>query len=243
MSRASKTASLAVLLLALLGCARLASPGAGDAPAAGAAAPPGGREVARMVALAAEPDESAETMLAAPIRWRRSVAVGLPHAGRLVRGVQLPSEGEDFFTWDPIRRVTPNRDRRRHGTDRLVRTLLGVLADFRDANPQAARVGIGDLSRPRGGDFGPRFGPPGHASHQNGLDADVYYPRLDARERRPASTRQVDRAPAQDLVDRFVRAGARFVFVGRSVGLRGPRRIVQAIPHHDDHLHVRLRPR
>jgi hypothetical protein len=52
----------------------------------------------------------------------------------------------------------------------------------------------------------------------------------------------VDRVLAQDLVDRFVAAGAQYVFVGYRVGLRGPRRVVQAIPHHDDHLHVRLRP-
>ena len=175
-----------------------------------------------------------------PIRWRRSRALGLPYAGRLERGVQVPSEGAGFFTWDPIRKTTPNRPWRRHGTDRLVRTVLEVLGDFQDAHPDAPRVGIGDLSRPRGGDFGPRFGYPGHASHQNGLDADVYYPRVDRRERAPLRPGQVDRALAQDLVDRFVDAGARYVFVGPRVGLRGPRRVVQAIPHHDNHLHVRL---
>jgi murein endopeptidase len=88
-----------------------------------------------------------------------------------------------------------------------------------------------------------RYGPPGHASHQNGLDADVYYPRTDRRERAPLRVAQVDRALAQDLVDRFVAAGAQYVFVGLSVSLDGPRRVVQAIPHHNNHLHVRLRPR
>jgi murein endopeptidase len=180
-------------------------------------------------------------MLAEPIRWRRSVAVGRTNAGRLVRGVQLPSEGEHFFTWDPILNVKPNRPWRRYGTDRLVRVLLRVLEEFHAANPGAPRVAVGDLSRTNGGDFGPRYGWPGHASHQNGLDVDVYYPRLDARERGPANVAQVDRARAQDLVDRFVRAGAKFVFVGLRVGLRGPRRIVQAIPAHDNHLHVRIR--
>jgi murein endopeptidase len=137
----------------------------------------------------ATPGEPPETMLAEPIRWRDSVALGRTNAGRLVRGVQLPSEGENFFTWDPIRRTAPNRDWRRHGTDHLVRVLLGVLAEFRAAHPGAPRVGIGDLSRPQGGDFGRRYGPPGHASHQNGLDVDVYYPRRDAREHPPAAVR------------------------------------------------------
>ncbi|MGH2979732.1 MAG: penicillin-insensitive murein endopeptidase [Solirubrobacterales bacterium] len=177
-----------------------------------------------------------------PIRWRPSRAIGLPFAGRLERGVRLPAEDARFFTWDPIRRTTPNRWWRRNGTDRLVRAVLEVLGEFQDEHPDASRVGIGDLSRPRGGDFGPRFGYPGHASHQNGLDADVYYPRLDRRERAPLRPAQIDRVLAQDLVDRFVAAGAQYVFVGRRTGLRGPRRVVQAIPHHDNHLHVRLRP-
>jgi murein endopeptidase len=171
-----------------------------------------------------------------PIVWRESRAVGLPYAGRMKRGVRLPSEDAGYFTWDPVRNTTPNRWWRRYGTDRLVRTLLDVLGEFQDAHPDAPRVGIGDLSRPGGGNFLPL-----HASHQNGLDVDVYYPRLDRRERAPMRPAQIDRALAQDLVDRFVDAGAQYVFVGFRTGLRGPRRVVQAIPYHDNHLHVRLR--
>jgi murein endopeptidase len=102
---------------------------------------------------------------------------------------------------------------------------------------------IGDLSRPRGGDFGVRFGPPGHRSHQNGLDADVYYPRRDRRLIAPGSAVDVDERLAQDLVDRFVRAGARLVFVGPATDLTGPRGVVQRLTNHDDHLHVRIAPR
>jgi hypothetical protein len=175
-----------------------------------------------------------------PLRWRDSRALGKPTGGRLVRAVQLPSEGSVYFTWDPIRRRSPNRPWRRFGTARLVRTVLRVLEKFKAAHPQAPRIGIGDLSRPHGGDFGARFGFPGHASHQNGLDVDVYYPRKDRREREPFSPAQIDRPLAQDLVRRFVRAGARFVFVGYNAGLTGPPRVVQAIPRHDNHLHVRI---
>jgi hypothetical protein len=177
-----------------------------------------------------------------PIRWRHSRAIGRPWAGHLERGVQLPAEDATFFTWDPVLHTAPNRWWRRYGTDRLLETLLQVLGDFQDAHPDAPRVGVGDLSRPQGGNFGPRFGGLGHASHQNGLDVDVFYPRRDRREREPVNPAQVDRALAQELVDRFVAAGAQYVFVGRHTGLRGPRRVVQAIPHHDDHLHVRIRP-
>jgi murein endopeptidase len=118
--------------------------------------------------------------------------------------------------------------------------LLRVARDHRAAHPEAPPLLIGDLSRPRGGDFGVRYGPPGHASHQNGLDADVYYPRRDRRRVAPRSAGDVDRRLAQDLVDRFARAGAQIVFVGPTVGLSGPRRIVQRLRNHDDHLHVRI---
>jgi murein endopeptidase len=176
----------------------------------------------------------------APIRWRRSQSLGLHWAGRLVNGVELPAEGRTFFTWDPVLRRSPNRAWRRVGSDRLVRALLGVLAGFSAAHPDAPRIGVGDISRPRGGDFGRRYGLPGHVSHQNGLDVDVYYPRRDGRERPAAAPAQIDRALAQELVDRFVRAGAVRVFVGPSTGLTGPRRTVQALVQHDNHLHVRL---
>jgi murein endopeptidase len=175
-----------------------------------------------------------------PIRWRPSTSVGLPWAGRLVAGVQLPPEGRTFFTWDPVRRRSPNRDWRRWGSDRLVRVVLQVLSDFAAAHPRAPRIGVGDLSRPRGGDFGTRYGLPGHVSHQNGLDVDVYYPRCDRRELAPVRPAQIDRELSQELVDRFVAAGAERVFVGFRTALTGDSRFVQPLARHDNHMHVRL---
>jgi murein endopeptidase len=177
------------------------------------------------------------------IHWRRSVAVGLPFGGRLVRGVQLPSQGQDYFTWDPVLERPPNRPWRRWGTDRLIRTLITVLHEYRTAHPEAPRVGVADLSRPRGGEFGRQFGGLGHSSHQNGLDVDVLYPRRDRREREPFAPRQVDLRLSQDLVRRFVRVGARYIFVGPHLRLTGPRRRVQRLIYHDDHMHVRIPPR
>ncbi len=107
-----------------------------------------------------------------------------PIAGRLVRGVQLPPEGVDFWTYDWGIRAIPNRPWRRWGTDRLVRTLLAVLREYRTANPGAPRVGVADLSRRARRPFGRNFGGLGHASHQNGLDVDIIYPRSDGTEAR-----------------------------------------------------------
>ena len=176
-----------------------------------------------------------------PIAWRHSIAVGKPFAGRLVHGVQLPAEGRDFFTYDWGTRLIPNRPWRRWGTDRLIHTLLDVLASYRAAHPGAPRVGIADLSRHYGGRFGENFGGLGHSSHQNGLDADVLYPRVDGAEKRAWRPGLVDQVLAQDLVDRFVAAGAVYVFTGPHLQLRGPRKVVVKLVHHDDHMHVRVR--
>lgn len=176
------------------------------------------------------------------IRWRQSVAVGSPTAGRLIRGVQLPARGTFFSTWDPNLRRSPNRGWRRWGTARLVRLLLAVAREFRAAHPGARPLLIGDLSRPHGGNFGRQFGYVWHASHQNGLDVDVYYPRRDRARRAPSTADDIDRRLSQDLVDRFVRAGATNAFVGPGTGLTGPPDVVQVIAQHDDHVHVRIAP-
>ena len=176
------------------------------------------------------------------ITWHKSSALGSPaRKGRLKNGVLLPELGEDFFTWDPIRDEIPNREWRRWGTDRLIRKVLRVLHGFRTEHDSAQRVGIMDISRPKGGQFGKEFGGLGHASHQNGLDIDILYPRKDGTETRPTRPSQVDRTLAQELVDRFVEAGAVKVFVGPRLDLKGPRKVVTPLIYHDDHLHVRIR--
>jgi Penicillin-insensitive murein endopeptidase/Zinc carboxypeptidase len=170
-----------------------------------------------------------------------SQSLGLPWSGSLVGGVQLPASGEHFFTWDNVLRRSPNRGWRRYGNARLIRTTHRVLAQYAADHRAAPRVGIGDLSRRGGGEFGPRFGGLGHVSHQNGLDIDLYYPRRDRRERPPRAPRQIDRRLAQALVDGFVKAGAAKVFVGPNTRLKGPPAVVEVLPsHHDNHMHVRI---
>jgi murein endopeptidase len=171
-----------------------------------------------------------------------SRAVGLPFRGRLVNGIQLPEVSADWLTWDPVLKQIPNRPERRWATPKLLRTISSVLAEYHRAHPTTLQILIGDLSRPHGGIFDRRFGGLGHASHQNGLDADIYYPRNDGRLRAVIRPDQIERTLAQDLVDRFVAAGAQFVFVGTRTGLRGRRKVVEVIPHHNDHLHVRILP-
>lgn len=212
MPRALRTASWALAALALLLCV--------SAVALAQGPPPGGQY--------------------APVVYHPSRAKGTPQHGRLIGGVQLPQQGADFFTWDSILGVSPNRPWRRWGTGRLIALTLRVASEYRLANPGAPRLGIEDISRPHGGDFGPRYGGLGHASHQNGLDIDIIYPRRDGQELAVTRVSQIDRVLAQDLVDRFEAAGAEYVFVGPHTRLDSSGPVVQKLVYHDDHMHVRI---
>jgi Penicillin-insensitive murein endopeptidase len=168
------------------------------------------------------------------VEWRHATSVGVQYAGRLVDGTQLPVEGPDWVTWNPATDSSPNLPNRLYGHERTIQTIIAVLAGYHTAHPDAPRVVVGDISFRHGGRMDQ------HVSHQNGLDVDVYYPRLDRRLSAPVATNQIDRDLAQDLLDRFVAAGAKIVFVGYVTGLRGASGVVVPYPHHENHMHVRF---
>jgi murein endopeptidase len=171
-----------------------------------------------------------------PVRvaWHHATSVGLQYAGRLIDGTQLPQAGPNWVTWDPVTDSSPNLPGRLYGHERTIHAIISVLAGYRAAHPDAPKVLVGDISFRHGGRMDE------HVSHQNGLDADIYYPRLDRRETAPTSPEQVDRRLAQDLLDRFVADGAKMVFVGYSTGLRGKSGVVVPYPNHENHMHVRF---
>jgi hypothetical protein len=168
------------------------------------------------------------------IEWRNATSSGLWFSGSLADGTQLPIEGKDWVTWNPVTDSVPNAPGRLYGHERTIRTLISVIEDYRAANPGAPRVVVGDISFEHGGPM------EAHVSHQSGLDVDIYYPRLDGGLRAPRLPRAIDRRLSQDLLDRFVAAGAHVVFVGYHTGLRGPEKVVVPYPNHEDHMHVRF---
>ncbi len=171
------------------------------------------------------------------VDWHHATSVGLPYDGHLVDGTQLPIDGPDWVTWDPVTDSVPNQPRRLYGNERTIHAILSVVTAYHAAHPDAPRVVIGDISREGGGPMTDE-----HVSHQNGLDVDVYYPRLDRELRAPVESDQIDRRLAQDLLDRFVAAGAQMIFVGYSTGLSGPSGVVIPYANHEYHMHVRFPP-
>jgi murein endopeptidase len=195
--------------------------------------PPPGRETA----ASRRRETAAKAELAPAIAWHHGVSSGLPWSGSLAGGTQLPLEGPDWATWNPVTDSSPNAPKRLYGTERTIRTIVSVAAAYRAAHPDAPRILVGDISREGGGPMTDE-----HVSHQNGLDVDVYFPRLDHQLTAPVEHDQIDRRLSQELVDRFVAAGAQMVFVGFGTGLRGPSGVVIPYAGHDYHMHVRLRP-
>ena len=191
-----------------------------------------------MVTAESKRRETATQAEKAPtIAWHHGVSTGLPWAGSLADGTQLPLEGPDWVTWNPVTDSSPNAPKRLYGTEHTIRAIVSVAAAYRAAHPDAPRLVIGDISREGGGPMTDE-----HVSHQNGLDVDIYFPRLDHKLDAPVARDQIDRRLSQDLVDRFVAAGARMIFVGYGTGLRGPSGVVIPYAGHDYHMHVRFSP-
>lgn len=222
-------ALLLVMLLVVVGAAYAAEPRPRGAATPGSAEP---RPFAHV-----DPARVPHWVTPGP---RPSRAFGSPSHGRLVDGIQLPAAGPGFVTASASSHLSPNAPWRRWGTDRLVALVRRIALAYAHAHPKAAPLVIGDMSRPQGGPFGVGEGKAGHASHQNGRDVDIYYPRKDSRAAPPARVAQIDHGLSQDLLDRFVRAGAQLVFVGPNTGLRGPRGVVEVLRNHDNHMHVRV---
>ncbi len=194
-------------------------------------------EARRGSAAKAATGSKAHTETWPKVVWHHATSVGLPYDGRLIDGTQLPIDGPGWVTWNPVTNSVPNAPDRLYGNEHTIRTVLSVIKAYRAAHPDAPRVVVGDISYKGGGPMDDE-----HVSHQNGLDVDIYYPRTDGKLREPLEPDEIDHRLAQDLVNRFVAAGAQLVLVGFSTGLTGPSGVVIPYANHDNHMHVRFPP-
>ncbi len=191
---------------------------------------------------AAPPDE--------PIR-RGGLGVGAPDAGHLVGGVSIPpGEGYELRFEDSA-----------YGTSHAVAELVRALGLYRAAANREAPLGLGSMSRPRGGPLG------GHRSHQTGRDLDIVLPRKPGVPGwLPLTPRRVDWLAVWDLAVALSQVDASVVYldyalqrelyravkaagmapeeIGRIVqyprGHAAHRGLIRHEPGHTEHLHVRF---
>jgi penicillin-insensitive murein endopeptidase len=92
-------------------------------------------------------------------------AVGFYSSGSLINAMNLPNQGDGFI------KLFVSRDRAWSTFD-LQAVLARVSHEIRRQHPNRERIQIGDMSQRTGGFVGR------HSSHQNGLDADISYFRM-----------------------------------------------------------------
>jgi penicillin-insensitive murein endopeptidase len=177
-----------------------------------------------------------------------SGAIGRPAAGCLAGGAALPRRGDGF---ERIRPKTVSHTGHPHLVALI--TELGRVASAE----KLGRLHIGDLGLPRGGPL-----PRGHASHQNGLDADIAYglgrqegraalvPMVDHRRGRPRRAFGAAQRRLLELTARDPRVARIFVHpvlkralcaeVGPDEDARAWHRKLRPWWGHDRHFHVRL---
>ena len=91
-----------------------------------------------------------------------SGSVGVPHAGFLTNGVELPKEGKGF-------RWKSSADHH-YGLPRMIGVLQEAAASVADQRPSTPPIYIGEISAKGGGALLPK-----HRSHRTGRDADVMF--------------------------------------------------------------------
>lgn len=114
-----------------------------------------------------------------------------------------------------------------YGTANAIAQLKKVAADW-NALGYGVRIGIGDISRPHGGDFPP------HSSHTNGLDADIRCVRSDIEDACDWRNAGYSRTRTQKLVDMLLATGQVERILFNDPNITG----VTAYTGHDNHLHV-----
>jgi penicillin-insensitive murein endopeptidase len=210
-------------------------------------------------AVAEGPDfKTAAKTLFGKVKWssfQTSEPIGFYSKGCLAGGVALPINGP---TWQVMR-----LSRNRHwGMPQLVGYIEKLAQDAHDLDGWPGLL-VGDMAQPRGGPMAS-----GHASHQIGLDVDIWYDKmpdhtLSAKEREnvsateltragshfvlepsrwpPGLERLLKRAASYPEVERiFVNPGVKKRLCDTATGDRSWLRKLRPYYLHHDHFHVRL---
>lgn len=184
-------------------------------------------------------------------------AIGFYSKGSMINAIQFPLEDDGL-----IKLFRPRN--RAWATTDLVSVVQAAIGDYRSIYANSEQIQIGDVANEHGGSIGL------HASHQNGLDADIAYLRLDHGIQDPNSVAGFEESFVKSnqisnnfdfernwaLVKALVSSGKiNRIFVDKSIkrelcekariwGEYTPDleylRRLRPWPNHDDHMHVRI---
>jgi hypothetical protein len=164
---------------------------------------------------------------------------GAVNSGSLVGDENLPHsgfpgyEGTGYYYYASADPLDTDNWTCRETTSRAIGD-VGFLWPHRDTG---VLFGVGDISLHGGGRFPP------HASHQNGLDVDVRYLRVDGA-RQPldlaSGTSNFDRVKTQELIDLYFSLGAELIIVDPRSNLTGTGISYDSKGGHSNHFHVRF---
>ncbi len=116
----------------------------------------------RLVALVAAVGAQLACSMPSAVAPNLQGSIGLPHAGFLAGGVELPAEGRGF-RWK-------SKDDHHWGVPRLVALLEEAAGRVADERPGTKPLHVGDLSAKGGGSLMPK-----HRSHRSGRDVDLLF--------------------------------------------------------------------
>ncbi len=103
-----------------------------------------------------------------------SEPIGSYNKGSLLNASDLPPEGPGYM------RLFTKRNRG-WGTEEIVSMIVETAADINQLYPDKDRLQAGDIGAEKGGQISR------HGSHQNGLDIDITYYRVNGKEQKPES--------------------------------------------------------
>ena len=159
------------------------------------------------------------------------------------RGVQLPGRGSRLLDLrlghaavaEPVVAALGHRPARAHGARRARRPPRRA--------PRRRRASASPTCRARAAATSAgSFGGLGHASHQNGLDVDILYPRIDrARAARVQAARSSTTSSRRTSSTASSRRRASACSPARACRCAARAGSSSKLAHHDDHLHVRIR--
>ena len=194
------------------------------------------------------------TIFAKPVN-ALTISTGEPFRGRLINGVQFPSQLHGYKLLDENRSFT---------TPEVVGALLEAAARFKAGYPDSCDIVLGDFSGKGGGRL------KGHRSHQNGRDVDIgLFARDNAPLERfvPMNSSRLDVAKTWYMIRSLLSTQCvQCIFLDRSIqarlyqyalseganpddlskifadaGGRGkPDCLIQHVPGHRSHMHVRF---